>query len=367
MESFLKADKVNLVAALGAGVVLGISGIYYYYKVNKCVTNRLNHLSGTIDSLRREIEELKTASQVDKSKRSPSKKANTASTSGTLNRFYSYSSLEDADEEYFDFTDTEDGAWASINGSQEDLRIEKNLDALLEELDVLLDSDTADREYVYNRLCSMKEDYKDKAEFLWRFAKATHLYGIVLQNRNEMEKRKELAFEAFEYADKAYQLDNQHPEIHKWCAITVGCLGDFVGTKERIMNGYTFKEHVDKAIALKPDDPSLHYMLGRWCYEVSMLSWLERKLASTLFSSPPEATLEDAREHLLKAERLKPNWKENILYLAKTNIGEGDYSAAMALIDRALSIPVVSEDDNIIHNELEALESKYQTYREASN
>lgn len=108
MESFLKADKVNLVAALGAGVVLGISGIYYYYKVNKCVTSRLNHLSGTIDSLRREIEELKTASHVDKSKRSPSKKGNNAASTsgGTLNRFYSYSSLEDADEEYFDFTDT---------------------------------------------------------------------------------------------------------------------------------------------------------------------------------------------------------------------------------------------------------------------
>lgn len=35
----------------------------------------------------------------------------------------------------------------------------------------------------------------DNADFLWRFAKATHLYGIVLQNRNEMEKRKQLAFE----------------------------------------------------------------------------------------------------------------------------------------------------------------------------
>lgn len=106
MESFLKADKVNLVAALGAGVVLGISGIYYYYKVNKCVTSRLNHLSGTIDSLRREIEELKTANHSAKSNRSPSKRGNTVSSSTPLNRFYSYSSLDDADEEYFDFTDT---------------------------------------------------------------------------------------------------------------------------------------------------------------------------------------------------------------------------------------------------------------------
>lgn len=31
-----------------------------------------------------------------------------------------------------------------------------------------------------------------------------------------------------------------------------------------------------------------------------MLSWLERRVASTLFSSPPEATLEEARSYLLE-------------------------------------------------------------------
>ncbi|GIY83931.1 regulator of microtubule dynamics protein 2 [Caerostris extrusa] len=199
MDAFLKADRVNLAAALGAGVVLGISGIYYYYK-NQLVTRRLNHLSGTVDSLRREIEELKIASRSEREKkhRSPSGRGNTLSSSTPANKFYSYaSSLDDPDEEYFDFTDTEDvtEVWASINGSQEDLHVDSNLDALLDELDLLLDSDTSDREYVYNRLCSMKEKFIGNADFLWRFAKAIHLFGIVLQNRNEMEKRKELAFE----------------------------------------------------------------------------------------------------------------------------------------------------------------------------
>ncbi|GFY76477.1 regulator of microtubule dynamics protein 2 [Trichonephila inaurata madagascariensis] len=367
MESLLKSDRINLVAAIGAGVVLGISGIYYYYKANKLVATKLNHLSGTVDSLRRELEELKLASRSDreKSHRSPIGKGNTVSSSIPGNKFHSFtSSLDDPDEEYFDFTDTEEGlAWASLNGSQESLLVDKNVDALLDELDVLLDSETSDKEYVYDRLCSIKDEFMNNADFLWRFAKATHLYGIVLQNRNEMEKRKELAFEAHEYAKQAHEIEKQNPEVHKWFAITVGCLGDFVKTQERIMNGHAFKEHVDKALSLKPEDPSLHYMLGRWCYEVAMLSWFERKVASTIFSSPPEATLIEARGHLLEAERLKPDWKENLLYLAKTYIGEGDYSTAISLIDRALSIPVIREDDNMIQNELESLESKYQTYR----
>ncbi|XP_055943542.1 regulator of microtubule dynamics protein 1-like [Argiope bruennichi] len=372
MDAFLRADRVSLVAALGAGVVLGISGIYYYYKVNKLVTRKINHLSGTVDSLRRELEELKLATnssrlEREKSHRSSAARGNTASSSTAGNKFYSYTnSIEDPDEEYFDFTDTEDfpGVWASLNGSQEDLRVDKNVEALLEELDALLDSDTSDREYVYNRLCSMKNEFMDNPDFLWRFSKATHLYGLVLQNRNEMERRKELAFEACEYAKKAYEIEKNDPEILKWLAITMGCIGDFVGTHERIVNGHTFKEYVDKALILKPEDPSLHYMLGRWCYEVASLSWIERRVAATLFSTPPEATLVDARKHLLEAERLKPDWKENLLYLAKTYISEGDYHTAMDLIDRALSLPVINENDNLIQNELEILERKYQTYRD---
>lgn len=366
MDAILK-DRLSLVAALGAGVVVGISGIYMYYKVNKCITREINQLSGTIDGLRREIEELKASSSSNSTKNlaPPAQKGNTSTLSAHGSKYYSYSSLEDAEEEYFDFTDNEEviGTWQSVNGSEEDIFKETNLEILLEELDKQLDSNSSDKESIYYKMTAKAPEFSDSAEFLWRLAKVTHLYGIVIQSRGDIEKRKQLAFEASRYAKMAYELDDQHPEVHKWFAITIGSLGDYVGTQEKIMNGFTFKEHVDKAIELKPLDPSLYYMLGRWCYEVAMLSWLERRVASTLFSSPPEATLDEARSYLLEADRLKPNWKENLLYLAKTYIGEGDYTNAISLIDRALKLPPNTEDDVIAHSELEALEYKYQTYR----
>ena len=73
----------------------------------------------------------------------------------------------------------------------------------------------------------------------------------------------------FRYASEALQLAPEDPECHKWYAIAVGSLSEFVGVQQKIQNGYEFKKHVDSAIKLKPGDPTLHHMLGRWCYEAS--------------------------------------------------------------------------------------------------
>ncbi len=58
--------------------------------------------------------------------------------------------------------------------------------------------------------------------------------------------------------------------------------------------------------------PDLRICHFRFCYEVAELSWWERKMAATLFAEPPTATMEEARNHFLEAERIKPEgWKEN--------------------------------------------------------
>lgn len=108
MDAILR-DRLSLVAALGAGVVVGISGIYMYYKVNKQLNRQLNQISGTIDTLKREIEELKASQSLNSAKigSSPVVKENVSNLATHGSKYYSYtSSLEDADEEYYDFTDT---------------------------------------------------------------------------------------------------------------------------------------------------------------------------------------------------------------------------------------------------------------------
>lgn len=59
---------------------------------------------------------------------------------------------------------------------------------------------------------------------------------------------------------------------------------------------------LQKAIEYNPKDGYAHYVLGRWCFQVASVGWIQRKAAAALFASPPESTYEQALEHFFTAE-----------------------------------------------------------------
>ncbi|RWS07573.1 regulator of microtubule dynamics protein 2-like protein, partial [Dinothrombium tinctorium] len=201
------------------------------------------------------------------------------------------------------------------------------------------------------------------SEISWRLAKATHLRSIAADKDGDKEMKRQLAFETLEHAKKAIEDNDKNAECHKWYAIAIGSIGDYVSTKEKIQNGNEFKKHVDIALELKPDDPTLHHMLGRWYTEIAKLSWVERKVASTLFSKVPEATHDMALSCFMKAYELKPKWKENVLCISNSFVAMKKFEDAIQWIDRAVAIRVKGEDDQLAHESLLELQRKFESYR----
>lgn len=179
---------------------------------------------------------------------------------------------------------------------------------------------------------------------------------------NDMKKSLTLAGVA--RAEKALELNKNSSDAHKWYAITLGSKGDFVPIGERIKNGYIFKEHVDRAVELNPSsDSSIHYLRGRFCYEVSNLGWMERKIASTLFSAPPTSTPAEALVHFQASERIaKPILKDNRLYMAKCFIAMKDNAQAACWLNKCIEMPVISTSDQPVQDEAVKLFSKYKQY-----
>jgi len=238
------------------------------------------------------------------------------------------------------------------------------LNKTLASVDWLLDGSVEDQEEAYQKLKKLENEFPDNSEYLWRYAKATRLYAIYLGSVGYDDRKKILTFKSFDIASSALELDAGKSEVHKWYAITLGSKGEYLSVKEKIADGFTFKQHLDKALELSPRDPTIHHLLGRFCYEVAALSWFERKVAATLFSSPPSATNADAIAHFEQAEQHYPGqWKENKLYLAKSYIAEGEYAKAVKWLDEATQLPSTSLADEESQKEIEELLYKYSGYR----
>lgn len=121
--------------------------------------------------------------------------------------------------------------------------------------------------------------------------------------------------------------------------------------------------HLEKAIAADPEKYSLHFTFGRWCMEVASLSWMERKIASTLFEKVPEASYDDAIKHFETCEQLKPDWRAVRYWKAKAQICLKKYGDAIKSLDEAAKLPAVEAEDTVIEPDMNSLIGKYASYR----
>ncbi|XP_074594296.1 regulator of microtubule dynamics protein 3-like [Brevipalpus obovatus] len=213
-----------------------------------------------------------------------------------------------------------------------------------------------------------KEGYEhfngsDNAQILWRMGRNLYKAATVANAKGQRDREKSLLTEAEEYITKALAKDPESSVYHAWGAYISGKLSDFAGQKERIQRGHEIRHHLEEAIRLKTIDAGVYLTFGRWCIEVAKLTWVERKLAAALFSKPPEATYQEALDKFVEADKLKPDWKSNYFWMAKTHIAMKNYKKAIEALDIAIKCNPKDEEDLTVEEELISLQKKYASYR----
>ncbi|KFP52178.1 Regulator of microtubule dynamics protein 2, partial [Cathartes aura] len=221
---------------------------------------------------------------------------------------------------------------------------EEELFDLLQQVDNLHKGSEDDKKEGFRLLLEKDDEYENCVDFLWRLARA---YGDLFEMTTDAEEKRK------------YFSNPRNFQSNKWehlFAIMCGYMSQFESVQNKIRNGYLFKEHLDKAIELKPQDPFLYYLNGRWCYSVAQLSWIEKKVAAALFGTPPTSTVEEALQNFLKAEEMCPGYsKYNYVYLAKCYKDLGQKNNALKYCDAALSVLSVTNEDKEAQKDLEAL------------
>ncbi|NXL62039.1 RMD3 protein, partial [Chordeiles acutipennis] len=239
-----------------------------------------------------------------------------------------------------------------------DSSLEEGLGQLLQQADRLHDGDEQEKREGFQLLLNNKLAYADQKDFLWRLARA---HSDMCEITEDPDERRSYAADGKEELEIALKKWDQSAECHQWYAILCGQLSERESIQKRIQTGYIFKEHIDKAIELKPEDPKSYYLLGRWCYQVSHLGWLEKKTASALFEAPPTATVQDALQNFLRVEELSPGFsKAGRVYIAKCYRDLGNNSAAVLWMNLASELPVNTKEDAESERELEEMRLVWQ-------
>ncbi|XP_023281453.1 regulator of microtubule dynamics protein 2-like [Seriola lalandi dorsalis] len=249
-------------------------------------------------------------------------------------------------------TDSEEEEPSDAEQRDEEQPADK-LCVLLERIDCLHQGTESDKRESLKILLEQREEFEQNSSFLWRLIRA---YCDVHDVSSTQEEKKTHAETGKKVGEEAVSLNPTCAESHQWYAIMCGIMAEYDTVQNKIKNGYIFKDHLDKAIELKPQDPMSYYLLGRWCYAVAQLSWLERKVAATLFGDPPSATVDDALKNFLKVEEIQPGYsKLNYVFLAKCYKDLGQTEKARKMCEAACSMNAASKEDEEAQKELDLL------------
>ncbi|XP_031843394.1 regulator of microtubule dynamics protein 1 [Nomia melanderi] len=356
----------NLIAA-AIGVTVGVlsaASIFIYHKIlenqqHTTVTSNLDAANKRIAELQEELETLRLQRSQQKKKRKVTQRfaSNDTTYTATDNETdidaFSTADTDIGDDEFYDCSDSE-----SII-AENDIRLSKELnqlDLILKEIDKDENGDFDSQ--TYYKLQTLVKSHHDNVNVVWRFARASYYYA---EATITSDKRKMIILEGIAHCEKI--IDIQNADLYKWYAILIGLNGDYLSTADKIKNGVHFKNYVLMALEMQPDDKQLHYLLGRFKFEIANLTWIEKKVAATLFSEIPSATHEEALDCFETAARLGNNTLDIQLFISKCNIALKQYSRAINYLDEILTQPALTTADEKILAEARTLLNKYSGYR----
>ncbi|XP_019383430.1 PREDICTED: regulator of microtubule dynamics protein 1 isoform X3 [Gavialis gangeticus] len=222
----------------------------------------------------------------------------------------------------------------------------ESAEEILDQADYLYGS--GETEKLYQLLVQHKNS--EDAELLWRLARASR--DLAQLSRTSAEEKKQLIYEALEYAKKALEKNESNFAAHKWYAICISDVGEYEGIKAKIASAFIIKEHFQKAIELNPKDATSVHLMGIWCYSFADMPWYQSKIAAVLFATPPSSTYEEALHYFQMAEKAEPNfYSKNLLYLGKTYLKLNNKKMALLWLTKAKEYPAHTEEDTQVQKE----------------
>jgi tetratricopeptide (TPR) repeat protein len=169
---------------------------------------------------------------------------------------------------------------------------------------------------------------KNDIEVLTRLSVVHHFISESAKNNSN---ERENSIKAFEYINDAYNIAPKNPKVLKWYVIALGKTVESKSIRKQIEVSKNIEQIALDVIKALPDDEFCYNILGQWHYRLADLNGPSRKIASILFSDPPEGSFTQAKFFLEQSIKINPDYIGTYYWLGKTYIKLGNPKRANEL------------------------------------
>jgi len=181
-------------------------------------------------------------------------------------------------------------------------------------------------------------------EVLTRLSIVHHFLSESAEDKSTERKD---AIKAFEYIEKAYTINPKNPKVLKWYVIALGKTVEKKSIRKQIEESKNIEKIALSVIELLPNDEYCYNILGQWHYRLADLNGPSRKIASFLFSEPPEGSFIEAQFFLEQSIKINPDYIGTYYWLGKTYLKINKKQKAIELfkVGIALDRPFKREEE----------------------
>jgi tetratricopeptide (TPR) repeat protein len=147
------------------------------------------------------------------------------------------------------------------------------------------------------------------------------------------------------YAEIALRLNPNSSEANFVMAIAMGRMALISSGREKIEAVNDIRKYAELSIKANPANYKPYHILGRWHYEVSDLSGIERTAAKIFYGGLPPATLKEAIVYYEKSMSLNPDATVNYTELAKCYERNHQKAKAIEMLNKLMAMPDKTQDD----------------------
>ena len=166
------------------------------------------------------------------------------------------------------------------------------------------------------------------------------------------------AKKSFKYIKKAYSLYPEDANVLKWYVIALGKNVEDESIRKQIEQSKNIEKLSLKVIELLPNDEFCYNIMGQWHYKLASLGKASRRIASFLFSEPPQGSFEQATYFLEKSLELNPDYVGTYYWLGKTHLKLGNKEKAYDLFNKGILLDRPFKREEKIYQDIKNIVKK---------